>query len=504
MKRKFLVAVVVILTLCFSFNFISCTNPCVNDNPQVVEVVSITLSETSINVLEGESYVLTATIFPADATDKSLTWSSSNEFCAQVNNGIITALNAGEVEITAKAQNNVVAKCLVKVLVDKEPYTFTKLYIDTEDAQAITSKDEYVKCSVSATNTQRKDCFSGLTAKIKGRGNSTWSMPKKPYKLKFDEKIDLFGNGKAKTWTLIANYADPSLIRNHMVYALADCFDSLENTTKIHTVDLYLNGQYTGVYLVCEQNETGKNRVDINENLSDVDTGFLIELDSRAPSEGIEGQDYFNMGLNYAIKGPDTSDTAFTSNHFYFIKTYVENAFSSLVSNSFDNVCEYLDIQTFVDAFVIHELFSMVDVGYSSFYLHKDTGGKLKAGPLWDFDISSGNCNYHENAVRTDCLWATSNPWYKRLLSFDEFRVLVKNRLETFDYQEFIDVEINEILKYESAYCKNFEVWNILGTYVWPNPTEIVEIDTWRGQVEYLRQWLTSKLNFMKSEFIDN
>ncbi len=384
-----------------------------------------------------------------------------------------------------------------------EDLTFAQMYVDTQNV-AITSKDDYVKCKVTVSNTDEEFCFEDCSGKIKGRGNSTWDMPKKPYKLKFDEKVDLFGNGKAKEWTLIANYADPSLIRNHLVYALADEFETLESTTKIFTVDLYLNGEYNGVYLVCEQNETGENRVDIDESLDYVDTGYLVELDARAYTEGVEGEDYFNLSDgSYAIKGPDTEEDEFTSGHFNFIRSYVTDAHESLLTGNYNLVCQYLDVETFADAYVIHEIFSMVDVGFSSFYLHKDRGGKLKAGPLWDMDISVGNCDYHDTAIRTDALWARdTNFWYRELLKMPEFRELVKAKLLAFDYKGFINNEIDEILKYEKAYEKNFDVWNILGTYVWPNSEEIASIDTWCGQVEYVRRWVNAKLVYMMIVYV--
>ena len=518
-KRTFTMLLITFLFVCFSLNAFACTMQSGNsdrsqstndsivstsdsssDKSQIIEVSSIILSETVIEAFEGEKYVLTVTIFPENATNKRVSWSSSNRNVATVTNGTVRCLKSGTATITATSNNNIVAKCNVIVSVKPAP-TFAQMHIDTQ-GQAIDSKDVYVGCSVSVTNTDERYCFEGVSGKIKGRGNSTWDMPKKPYKLKFDEKVDLFGNGLAKTWTLIANYCDPSLIRNHLVYALADCFDTLESTTKIFTVDLYLNGVYNGVYLVCEQNETGTNRVDVDESLEYVDTGYLIELDARIVNEGIEGKDYFTLNGYYAIKGPDTEDPAFTQAHFDFIKAYTTDAYASLQSGDFDRVCEFLDVETFADAYVIHELFAMVDVGFSSFYMHKDAGGKLKAGPLWDMDISSGNCDYHPDAVRTDYLWGKTNPWYDKLLRFDEFRSLVRKRLQTFHYQQFIDEEIAKILEYEKAYSANFDVWDVLGVYVWPNTEKIVSITTWKGQVEYLQQWLTAKLAFMKDEYV--
>lgn len=474
----------------------------VNVEEKIIEVESVSFDVTSIELWEDETYLLTTTILPEDATDKTLTWVSEDETCVLINNGSIYAYSAGVTSVTATANNGVVAKCIVTVKIDKEPYTFSQMHIRTQNGISITSKEEYVGCEVTVSNTDRKYCFENAPAKIKGRGNSTWGMPKKPYKLKFESKVDLFGNGKAKTWTLIANYCDPSLIRNHLAYALADQFDTLESTTKIHTVDLYMNGKYQGVYLVCEQNEAGETRVNIDEDVYKIDTGYLLELDSRAPSEGEEGVDYFVSKGNYAIKSPDVEDPAFSSEHVSFIKKYVDDAYAA-IKTDWETTCQYLDVQTFADAYLIHELFSMVDVGFASFYMHKDAGGKLKVGPIWDIDISSGNCDYQDNAVRTDYMWASGNSWYGKLLTHKEFKALLSQRLQDFDYQKFLDDTIAEILLYEDAYERNFEVWNTLGVYVWPNSAEIVAITTWRGQVEYLHNWLTAKLNYMIGVYMD-
>ena len=92
------------------------------------------------------------------------------------------------------------------------------LYIETKDMVDIVSKEDYVECNVSLTNTDYEFEFSDIKGKIKGRGNSTWSAPKKPYKLKFDKKVDLFGDGAAKTWTILANYYDKSQIRNYLAF----------------------------------------------------------------------------------------------------------------------------------------------------------------------------------------------------------------------------------------------------------------------------------------------
>ena len=111
-------------------------------------------------------------------------------------------------------------------------YEYPTLYIITEDYKDITSKEEYINCTISVDDINYPEYNLNCSkARIKGRGNSTWGMPKKPYRIKFDEKTNLFGNGENKDWTLIANYCDPSQIRNYLAYSIGSIFDNLYYTT---------------------------------------------------------------------------------------------------------------------------------------------------------------------------------------------------------------------------------------------------------------------------------
>ena len=142
-------------------------------------------------------------------------------------------------------------------------YDLPCFYVNTENKAPITSKEEYVKCTTTINNTKSEYKLFNSSGKIRGRGNSTWKQEKKPYKLKFDESTDLFGNGSAKTWTLIANHFNPTLIKNYLAYSVCNEFASQPYTTSLEFVDLYLNNEYQGVYAVCEQIEAHKNRVNI-------------------------------------------------------------------------------------------------------------------------------------------------------------------------------------------------------------------------------------------------
>lgn len=375
--------------------------------------------------------------------------------------------------------------------------------INTDNGLAITSKEDYVGCKVSISNSDYIYCFDEITGKIKGRGNSTWGMPKKPYKLKFDSKVDLFGNGKAKTWTLIANYCDPSLVRNYFAYEIGRAIGS-DYCTTTQFIELYLNNEYQGVYLVCEQNEVGKTRVNIDESYDNVNCGYLLELDGRSVDEGIENIDYFKIeDMVYAIKSPDSGDERFSVEFVDFIKNYLYESIDALNGGNIDTVKEYVDITSFAKSLVIHELFKSVDFGWTSFYLYRDKNGLLKSGPVWDFDISSGNCNYVDND-NYDNFFSEGNFWYRKLLNYDEFNDEVKNVLVNYK-DEIISIvnDCNDIASiYGNSFTRNFSRWKTMGVYVWPNPVELVEITTVEGQISYLHDWLLNSFEYMYNHFV--
>ena len=389
----------------------------------------------------------------------------------------------------------------LRIVVDK---FFPVMTIETENRSAIESKETYLTCLIDISNTESAYALSSESARIRGRGNSTWGMPKKPYKIKFDSKVNLFGFGKAKEYTLIANYCDKSLSRNFFALEIANMI-GIDGTSSAQPINLYLNGTYQGVYLLCEQNEAGTNRVNIDTSLDQVDTGYLLELDAYAVNEGIENIDYFLINsVPYAIKEPSTSKEEFTQEHVSFIKDYLTDVYNSLGQDSYEDIASQMDMESFAKCYIVHELFSCVDIGYSSFYMYKVGGGKLYAGPVWDFDISSGNCNYVAEVNNAQILFAkTRNPWYNKLFTYSEFTALVKSILQ--EYSDQINDKIEELTDYQLEHKfnneKNFDAWSILTIYVYPNPSTILAIKTFEGQLLFLQNWLQQKLAFMIASY---
>ena len=380
----------------------------------------------------------------------------------------------------------------------KEALSFPILSINTENGSEITSTSEYLSCTVSVENAPTNYCFSSSKAQIKGRGNSTWEYDKKPYKIKFDSSRDMFGAGKSKDWVLLTNHSDLSLSRNYLAQSIASLFDTINSTTGVQFVDLYVNGEYYGVYLLCEQIEVRQNKIDISED-EGVDTGYLIELDSRKDGTYITIEDEY-----YVIKSPETLDPELKALYKEFISGYLEDCIEALKSGDYEAVCELMDPESFAEAYIVYELFNCVDVGYASFNMYKDKGDRLCCGPVWDFDRSLGLVGNNKGAKKYDTLWAKEqNPWFNYLLQYDEFKELVSSKL--IGKSDEITEKLGECYDYlytsRDSIDRNFQKWRILGTFVWPNDDELIALDTWEKQIEYTRTYLYNSLNFLLDEY---
>ncbi|MBC8547797.1 CotH kinase family protein, partial [Clostridiaceae bacterium NSJ-31] len=232
-------------------------------------------------------------------------------------------------------------------------------------------------------------------SEIKGRGNSTWGQPKKPYQIKLDKKTDLLGMGKHKTWIILANYMDSSLIRNRLVYN-AGAEAGIEFSIDNEYIDVYMNGKYLGNYQLTEKVQVGDNRVevtDIDEIVEDtgalpenITGGYLLEMDFRARNEAY----HFSTPKFYhlEVKSPERDGATLD-----YISQYVSDFENALYSADGYNdkgvyYADYIDLDSFVTYYFFQEFIKNWDCMYSygSIYFHKDVDGPLVAGPYWDFD----------------------------------------------------------------------------------------------------------------------
>ena len=397
------------------------------------------------------------------------------------------------VKITVSGENNDFVSYTLNVR------AFTGLpvvYINTEGYKEVTSKDYYR----NATFTLTEDIYTRAAGdswtspvKIKGRGNSTWTLPKKPYKIKFDEKVSVLGEPKAKSWLLLANYADKTMIRNATAFYMG-YNSNLPYTTKYHFVDLFMNDVYFGTYQFCEDKEVGKNRIELSDN------GYLLEIDAKAAAEDIT----FNIssiGQPINIKEPEVE---VGSEAYNLIKEYLTTVESVLYSENFadpeNGYAKYMDVETFVDWYLINEISKNNDaIFFTSCYMTYEPGGKLCMGPLWDFDIAFGNCNYNDNN-KPEGFWIKQASWYTRLFEDPNFVKKVKERFNHFySIKDDIYNEINENADYlKYSVIENDYKWNILYQSTWPNHGIW---GSYTNEIQYMKRWLETRFEWLNNEF---
>jgi hypothetical protein len=260
-------------------------------------------------------------------------------------------------------------------------YKIHQISVNTEGGASITTKTDYVPCTVAIDSEYDEWDYSG-TAGIRGRGNSTWSWyPKKPYRIKLDKKSPLLGMGTGKSWVLLANYRDPTHLMNSYVFALGQLLN-MPYTNSIRYVELTLNGKYNGLYQFTEQVQQGSGRVNIDEK-----TGYLISLDSDdGPQLSPTATDNFwsqVYSMPVCVKNPDNPSSATLS----AVKSDLATLETAIKNHNYTTVKSLINITTFIDFLIIQELVYNVELDAPrSMYMHKDVGGKWAMGPLWDFD----------------------------------------------------------------------------------------------------------------------
>lgn len=225
---------------------------------------------------------------------------------------------------------------------------------------------------------------------IKGRGNSTWNYVKKPYAIKLASKAEVLGMPKHKRWVLLANYLDATCLRNATAFEIARRLDGLAWTPHGQFVDIVMNGTLIGNYYLCEQIKVDKNRVNITEiDPEDTDEigvtgGYIFELDTYYDEMFKFKTRYRELPVQFKDPDEDIADAQFNYVQNYFNKVeellYGENPEA-------EDVFDYIDLNSYVDWYLVHVIALNYEASHpKSCYMHKDRGGKLIAGPVWDFD----------------------------------------------------------------------------------------------------------------------
>ena len=350
---------------------------------------------------------------------------------------------------------------------------------------------------------------------IRGRGNSTWGMPKKPYKLKFDSKVSIFGLGEDKEWVLLANYADKTLLRNVVAMKLSEILE-MPWTLAMLPVEVYLNGEYLGCYTFSEHKKVSKHRVDLDivgedDNSGDALTGdYYLEIEQQMD----ETTCFYSplCGLPMMFSDPEEP----TAEQLEYVKGVFRDAENQMISSNWDPETgwqKYVDIETFAKAFIINELAKNIDGNMrKSSFIAKKQGGKLYVPHVWDYDIALGNSQGHKGEypgsnsspegwfIKDFSLPGTTN-WYTLISKDPAFCAKVKEIWKKYYPQinrlsYFID---EQALLIKDAQARNFNKWNILNdTGIWPNNPTTGE---YQNHVDFLKNFLQKRTTWLDGKF---
>lgn len=292
--------------------------------------------------------------------------------------------------------------------------------------------------------------YEGVNDNIRGRGNSTWDFPKKPYAVKLNKKSSILGMPGHKRWVLLANWMDRTMLRNSVAFKISGLTD-LEWTPRGESVELVLNGKHTGNYYLCEQIKIDENRVNINEMVSsdiegdDITGGYLMELDTYFDEVNKFKSDIRN--LPYMFKEPDEEQLSIQQ--LEYMKNYVNALEYALYDDEMfaaGKYSDYIDVDSYIDWWFVYELAQNSEPGHpKSCYMYKDKLCKMKAGPVWDFDCAT--------FIPKEGRYSTRNSiYYGRLFTDPLFVQRVKERWNVlkakFDtVDDFIDEEKNRLQK---------------------------------------------------------
>ncbi len=496
-----------ILYLFFVIAFIGCKKDKVKKTSEQQEVFTTFKFETKNNSSLISDLICTVNgdqvqaVIPAVNGSKSLIISFAGDDAVVSANGEtqtsgITVNDFSEPVIYNVAYKNGTQKnYTVKVL----HYTGIPIFNITTESPVV-SKDDYVNGSlVIDANQQFEEVTAPYSLRIKGRGNSTWGMPKKPYKIKLDSKAKILGLPTAKEWVLLANYSDKTLMRTSTVFNLGRKIGA-DFTPPSIPVEVIINGEHLGSYLLTEQMEVGTDRIDITEldeediTANKITGGYLLELDQRLD------EDFWfrtQKNLPFTIKSPED----ITSAQLTYIKNYIQDTETAIFSSNFtdpeNGYAKYINVNSFISWFLVEELVKNQDSkGYSSMYYYKDRDGKLGMGPLWDFDLSMGNVDY-SNAKGASGWWVKDGVWFNRLFQDPAFEAKVRARWDEIKKKEIPEMleEIDQQALYLNlSQQKNFIKWDILGKYVWPNA---VILPTYDAEVKQIKTWLNIRIEWL-------
>ena len=361
-----------------------------------------------------------------------------------------------------------------------------RLYINTDTGKMVASKEYWVGASYKLYDGEK--VVSDGKTKIKGRGNTTWERPKKSYSLKLEKAAPLLGMSCDKRWILLNPYNDKSLLRNDFALSLGTIYDNLAYTPQFRQIEVVMNGKFLGVYQLTEKIKLSPERLSLPAG------GYIVEKDrKRNPDSFLTEKDELAFVVSDA-------DDAFYNKDYSPIRRQVQELEDAIYTEDFSVWSKLLDAQSAADWYIINEVTKNHDakMQMSVYLFYNPEDCKFHFGPIWDFDIASGNINY-DGCEKTDGFWIADAPWISKMMKSQEFRTIIKNRWN--ETKMILLEQINTYIPARAEYLNqaqewNFKAWKLLDVKTWPQP---FLPGSYEGEVKYLIDWQNERWKWMDS-----
>ena len=373
------------------------------------------------------------------------------------------------------------------------------IYIDTK-GKGIYDKENYVDGTITIKDPEKLysdvEVFTAAMG-IRGRGNSTWSFPKKPYKVKLKEKASIFGMGADKEWALLANYSDRTLMRNILAMKLSEicCFAW---TPHMYSVHVYLNNEYQGVYTLCEHKKVHKDRVDIDLDAGDV----YLEIEQQQDETTCW---WTGMGVPMMFSDPEEPSAELLAEIKKWFSDFEASLYSDYLADPDRGYAAYIDVDSFIDYYIVQELAKNTDGNLrKSSFITKKKGQKLEMYHLWDFDLTFGNSGglLHdpEGFFIKDYTpgWYVGDNWFNRMMKDPAFVDRLQARWNELYPQlvamvDFID---EQALILDKAQQQNFKVWSIWDSVDW---VDCPSLGSYKKEVDFLKEFYSKRVEWMNT-----
>lgn len=379
-----------------------------------------------------------------------------------------------------------------------------QIYVFTEQGNgtALQKEDDYQNADIIIKNTNGSSLSDSVQFKVRGNTTALSWVTKKAYTFKFDKKKNVLGLGSGKKWALIANAFDPTLLRNHVAFDLADEL-GLAYTSNKKVVELWVDNSFRGCYMLFEPVQQGADRVDIDIKSNGGKKDFLIEYEKAREEEDVT---YFTAGnLRFIASEPEEPD----EEQLAYIKDTVQGIINTLRTGVREDIEQAIDIDSFAKFYILNEYMKTFDFSMSSvFYYYKD--GKLYAGPAWDYDLSSGNASpdYSARAANThdpEGYMAKGGNIYYYITRYDWFYDVVREVYrEHYDFIENIGADGGLIdtlyATYQNEITRNYSQAGWRPSRWWIN-NQLKPYATYQANFDFFKSWCADRNEWLKNEW---